>query len=150
MPERAFERGLHPHLAELRDRKVEVLLRLAQLVGVVLEQVRAPMDIADLLASEPPVIASWAYRVYDRIQRQHLSEPEWRALFEFGVDASLRRRDMAGLHAMLALAANYFDSIGDQFGCLRYIEDTMQLVALDPHARAVVLDCTRDIMVGNS
>lgn len=108
------------------------------------------MDINDLLAEQPPVIARWAYRVYDRIQRQPLPEPDWRALFEFGVDASLRRRDMAGLHAMIALAANYFDSIGDQFGCLSYIEETMQLVAADPDARAVVLDCTHDIMIGNS
>ena len=56
----------------------------------------------------------------------------------------------AGHFAVLALAANYFDSIGDQFGCLPYIEDTMQLVALDSEARAVVLDCTHDIMIGNS
>ncbi len=108
------------------------------------------MDIADLLAEEPPVIASWAYRVYERIQRQPLPEPDWRSLFDFGVGTSLRRGDMAGLHAMIALAANYFDSIGDQFGCLAYIEETMQLVALDAEARAVVLDCTHDIMIGNS
>jgi hypothetical protein len=52
--------------------------------------------------------------------------------------------------AVFALAANYFDSIGDQFGCLSYIEDTMRLVAHNPQARAVVLDCTHDIMIGNS
>lgn len=108
------------------------------------------MDLADLLTRQPPVVAAWAYRVYDRIERQHLTESEWCALFDFGVATALERRDMAGLHAMIALAANYFDSIGDQFGCLRYIEQTMQRVADDPEARAVVLDCTRDIMVGNS
>ncbi len=108
------------------------------------------MDISDLLTEGPPAIAAWAYRVYDRIERRHLAESEWRAIFEFGVTAALRRRDMPGLHAMLALAANYFDSIGDQFGCLAYIEETMQRVASDPEARTIVLDCTRDIMVGNS
>jgi hypothetical protein len=51
---------------------------------------------------------------------------------------------------MIRLAANYFDSIGDQFGCLPYIEETMQRVGDDEAARTVVLECTRDIMVGNS
>ena len=108
------------------------------------------MDIADLLATEPPVIASWAYRIYERIRREPLPEAEWRALFEFGIELSLRRRDMVGLHAVLGLAANYFASIGDQFGCLPYIEETMQRVAADPEARAIVLDCTHDILIGNS
>ena len=108
------------------------------------------MNLADLLMTEPPAIAAWAYRVYDRIERQHLTESEWHVVFDFGVTIALRRRDMVGLHAMIALAANYFDSIGDQFGCLAYIEEAMQRVAGDAEARAVVLDCTRDIMVGNS
>lgn len=108
------------------------------------------MDIADLLAAEPPVIASWAYRVYERIRRQPLPEPDWRALFEFGLELSLSRRDMVGLHAVLGLAANYFASIGDQFACLPYFEDAMQRVAHDPEARTLVLDCTHDILIGNS
>jgi hypothetical protein len=107
-------------------------------------------DIADLLAAKPPVIASWVYRVYERIRQHPLPEHDWRALFEFGIAACLRTHDMAGLHAVLALAANYFDSIGDQFGCLPYIEDTMQLVRFDPEARTIVLACTHDILIGNS
>ncbi len=108
------------------------------------------MDIADLLVADPPVIASWAYRVYERIRQHPLPEDDWRALFEFGIETSLRRRDMVGLHAVLGLASTYFDSVGDQFGCLRYIDETMQRVSADPEARAVVLSCTYDIMVGNS
>ena len=108
------------------------------------------MEIADLLATDPPVLASGAYRVYERIRRQPLLEADWRALFEFGIEAALRRRDMVGLHAVLGLAANYFASIGDQFACLPYFEETMQRVAHDPEERALVLDCTHDILIGNS
>lgn len=107
-------------------------------------------DITDLTATEPPVVASWAHRVYDRVRGEHLTDLEWRALFEFGVDTSLRRGDLDGLRAMLALAATYFDSIGDQFGCLQYIQETMARVELTPEARTVVLQCTYDVMVGNS
>ncbi len=108
------------------------------------------MDIDDLLAGDPRPIPVWAYRVYDRVRGHDLTEPQWRGLFSLGVDTALRDRDLVGLHSMLALAANYFDSIHDQFGCLQYVEETMQRVAGDPEARAVVLDCTRDLMIGNS
>jgi hypothetical protein len=108
------------------------------------------MDTSDLLAAEPAVVASWAYRVRERISGHALTATEWRALFEFGVSAALARRDMAGLRAMIGLAANYFDSVGDQFACLPYIEETMQRVLHDPEAVEVVLGCTRDIIVGNS
>lgn len=108
------------------------------------------MDIADLLTAEPASLASWTHRAYDRVRGTHLTEREWRDLFEFGVTAALGRRDMDGLRSVLALAANYFDSIGDQFGCLTYIEETMQRAAADPQARAIVLECTHDLMIGNS
>ena len=108
------------------------------------------MEIADLLATEPASIAPWAYRVYERIRRQPLPDEEFRALFERGIEVSLRRHDMVGLHASLGLAANYYASIGDQFGCLPYFEETMQRVLGDPEARAIVLQCTHDILIGNS
>ena len=57
---------------------------------------------------------------------------------------------MDGLRSVLSLAATYFDSVGDQFGCLPDFEATMTRVQDDPEARAVVLECTHDILIGNS
>jgi len=108
------------------------------------------VDIDSLLGSEPGSLANWSGEVYARVRGVHLTEPEWRAIFEFGVELAVRRGDLDGVRSMIRLAANYFDSIGDQFGCLPYIEETMQRVGDNEAARTVVLECTRDIMVGNS
>ena len=108
------------------------------------------MDIADLIAEAPPVVATWTHRVYDRIRGHALTDATWRSLFDLGVTTALERRDMAGLRAVLSLAATYFDSLGDQFACLPSFEETMQRVQDDPDARTVVLECTHDILIGNS
>lgn len=108
------------------------------------------MNLATFTASEPSSLANWSGDVYRRVRGVHLTESEWRALFEFGVELALRRGELDAVRSMIRLAANYFDSIGDQFGCLPYIEETMQRVGDNAAVRAVVLECTRDIMVGNS
>ena len=108
------------------------------------------MEIADLIAEEPVSVSTWTYRVYDRIRRQPLTDAAWHSLFDLGVTTALARRDMDGLRSVLSLAATYFDSVGDQFGCLPDFEATMTRVQDDPEARAVVLECTHDILIGNS
>jgi hypothetical protein len=108
------------------------------------------MEIADLIAAEPASVATWTHRVYERIRSQPMTDAAWRSLFELGVSTALARRDMDGLRSVLSLAATYYDSIGDQFGCLPYFETTMARVQDDPQARAVVLECTHDILIGNS
>ena len=108
------------------------------------------MDIADLLAEKPQLVATWAHRVYERVRGQALTDAAWQSLFDLGVSTALERRDMPGLRAVLSLAATYFDSLGDQFACLPYFEATMQRVQDDLEARAVVLECTHDILIGNS
>ncbi len=108
------------------------------------------MDVASFIDSEPGSLANWSGEVYARVRGVHLTEAEWRALYEFGVGVAVGRGDLDGVRSMIRLAANYFDSIGDQFGCLPYIEELMQRVGDDAASRTVVLECTRDIMVGNS
>lgn len=108
------------------------------------------MEIADLIAGEPASVSTWTHRVYERIRHQPLTDAAWRSLFELGVGTALARHDMDGLRSVLSLAATYYDSIGDQFGCLPDFEATMARVQDDPQARAVVLECTHDILIGNS
>lgn len=108
------------------------------------------MEIADLIEGEPASVATWTHRVYERIRSQPLSDAAWRSIFDLGVGTALARRDMDGLRSVLSLAATYHDSIGDQFGCLPNFEATMARVQGDPQARAVVLECTHDILIGNS
>ncbi len=110
----------------------------------------AAPDINDLIAAPPTDLPTWAHHAYLRIRGRHLPDHHWRALYNFGIDLALQRRDMPGLHAMISLAATYHDSVGDQFGCLPYIEDTMQRLDPDPEARTLVLTATREILVGNS
>lgn len=108
------------------------------------------MEIADLIEGEPASVATWTHRVYERIRSQPLTDAAWRSIFDLGVSVALARHDMDGLRSVLSLAATYYDSIGDQFGCLPNFEATMARVQDDPQARAVVLECTHDILIGNS
>ncbi|MFA7296946.1 MAG: hypothetical protein WC211_07155 [Dehalococcoidia bacterium] len=108
------------------------------------------MEIADLIEGEPDSVATWTHRAYERIRARPLTDAAWQSIFDLGVDTALTRRDMNGLRSVLSLAATYYDSIGDQFGCLPNFEATMARVQGDPQARAVVLECTHDILIGNS
>jgi hypothetical protein len=54
------------------------------------------MDVTEFTASEPSSLANWSGEVYAAVRGVHLTEPEWRALFDFGVELAVRRGDLDG------------------------------------------------------